>query len=164
VGDAARDNGPLAAGGRYDHLVEDIGGGEPQLGAVGFAAGIERVLMASGAAEPAEAAVARRGAYLAIAQPALLGEGLLLAQQLRAQGLATLMDYDGKSLKAQLREADKARCRFAAILGEAELKQRALTIKDLEQGSQDTVAFDQAAAELQRRAHAGTTAKGCHRG
>ncbi len=151
----------VAAGGRYDHLVEDIGGGEPKVGAVGFAAGIERVLMA--AAQSTSEARERRGVYLAIAQPGLLGDGLQLAQRLRAQGLPTMMDYDGRSLKAQLREADKASCRFVAILGEAELKQGSLTVKDLEQGSQDTVALDQAAAELDRRARAGAAAKGCHR-
>ena len=52
------------------------------------------------------------------------------------------MDYDGKSLKAQLREADKSGCRFVAILGETEMTQRAITLKDLEQSSQQTLPFD----------------------
>jgi len=131
----------VAAGGRYDHLVEELGG--PPLGAVGFAAGIERLLMAS---EPRAAQgppdQARRGLYLAVAQPALVGDGFRLVQQLRERGVATLMDYDGKSLKAQLREADKLGCRLVAILGEAERAQGAMTLKDLEQGSQQTVALE----------------------
>ena len=53
-----------------------------------------------------------------------------------------MMDYDGKSLKAQLREADKAGCRLVAIVGEAEIQQQSMTLKDLEQGSQQTISFD----------------------
>ena len=130
----------VAAGGRYDHLVEELGG--PPLGAFGFAAGIERVLLAAQGSAKTEATAGRRGVYLAIAQPALLPEGFRFIQQLRERGLLAVMDYDGKSLKAKLREADKGGARFVAILGEAEIKQRAMTLKDLEQGTQRTVSFD----------------------
>ena len=130
----------VAAGGRYDHLVEELGG--PSLGAIGFAAGMERLLMASAQQQGADAPVQRRGVYIAVAQAGLIAEGLRIAQQLRGQGILTLLDYDGKSLKAQLREADRARCRLVAILGPAELEQRALTMKDLEQGTQEAVPMD----------------------
>ena len=142
----------VAAGGRYDHLVEDLGG--PPMGAVGFAAGIERVLLAVApppAASPkanigppgrATGGGARCGVYLAVAQPTLLQDGFRFVQQLRERGVPAAMDYDGKSLKAQLREADKGGARFVAILGEAEITQRAMTLKDLEQGAQRTVSFD----------------------
>lgn len=129
----------VAAGGRYDHLVEELGG--PPAGAVGFAAGIERMLLARGG-EKSNGVSPRRGLYLAVAQAALAGEGFRLVQQLRAQGVPALTDYDGKSLKAQLREADKARCQWVAILGEKEVQQGAMTLKDLEQGNQDTVPLD----------------------
>ena len=130
----------VAAGGRYDHLVEEFGG--PSVGAVGFAAGIERLLMAIDAHGSAPAPTPRRGLYLAITHPPLMAEGFRFVQQLRERGVVALMDYDGKSLKAQLREADKTACRFVAILGEAEVKQRSITLKDLEEGSQRTVTFD----------------------
>ena len=136
----------VAAGGRYDHLVEELGG--PSMGAFGFAAGIERVLMAQGAPQSAAVSTARRGLYLATAQPALAGQALRMAEQARARGVATLMDYDGKSLKAQLREADKAQCQFVAVLGEAELKQGTITIKDLAGGTQRSVALNALAEEL----------------
>ena len=131
----------VAAGGRYDHLVEELGG--PSVGAFGFAAGIERLLMALGAssAKP-EGEPKRRGLYLAVAQPALVSEGFRFVQQLRRRNVFAAMDYDGKSLKAQLREADKAGCQLVAILGEKEVAQRSMTIKDLEQGSQRTIGFD----------------------
>ena len=139
----------VAAGGRYDGLVEELGG--PSLGAFGFAAGIERILMAS-AALGCEPAPSRRGLYIAIAQPALVNEGFRLAQDARARGVATLLDYDGRSLKAQLREADKAGVRFVAIVGEQELQQRTVTVKDLEQGgAQDTIALDAFAEQIAAR-------------
>lgn len=140
----------VAAGGRYDHLVEELGG--PSVGAVGFAIGIERVLLASQAARSAAApGPRRRGVYVAVAQPALLGEGFRFVQQLRHRGVPAAMDYDGKSLKAQLREADKAGCQFVAILGEAEMRQRSMTLKDLEQGSQRAIAFDVFVEEVSRQ-------------
>ncbi|MBI4323374.1 MAG: histidine--tRNA ligase [Candidatus Omnitrophica bacterium] len=149
----------VAAGGRYDQLVEELGG--PSMGAVGFAAGIERLLRAQehGRA-PSDEQRSRRGVYLAIAQPALAGEGFRLVQQLRSHGVCALMDYDHKSLKAQLREADKARCQFVAILGEAEVKQRAITLKDLEQSSQETVPLEAFAQTVAQRAK--TAAAACH--
>ena len=141
----------VAAGGRYDHLVEELGG--PPMGAVGFAAGIERLLMAidgsQGAASPEPT---RKGLYLAIAQPALLREGFRLIQQLRERGVNAVMDYDGKSLKAQLREADKSGAQLVAILGEAELTARSVTLKDLEEGSQRTVTFDAFIEEMSQQA------------
>ena len=141
----------VAAGGRYDHLVESFGG--PSVGAVGFAAGIERVLLAQAAQQPAAPStdgLPRRGVYLAVAQPTLSGEAFQLADALRGRGVAALMDYDGKSLKAQLREADKAGCRFVAIIGEAELKQQSLTLKDLAGGGQRTVPLTSFADEIQQ--------------
>lgn len=132
----------VAAGGRYNHLVEELGGSSA--GAVGFAAGIERVLLAAGQVSHASAgAVARKGFYLAVAQPNLIGEAFSLVQQLRQKGVPTLMDYDGKSLKAQLREADKAGCALVAVLGEAELAQGSIAIKNLETKSQEPVALSQ---------------------
>jgi histidyl-tRNA synthetase len=132
----------VAAGGRYDHLVEDLGG--PPMGAVGFAAGIERIRLAQEAqGKASQEPPPRRGLYLALAQPALIGQGVRLAQQAREQGIYTLMDYEGKSLKAQLREADGFGCRFVALLGEREAAQRMVTLKDLERGTQTTVAWEQ---------------------
>ena len=148
----------VAAGGRYDHLIEEFGG--PPFGAVGFAAGLERVLMA--ASQPTETPTpARRGLYLAVLNAALMSEGLRLAQQVRQRGGVTFLDYEQKSLKAQLREADKAGCRLVAILGDSEAKAQAMTLKDLEQGTQESVAFDVfAETVLARLNHASSS---CHK-
>ncbi len=134
----------VAAGGRYDHLVEDLGG--PAIGAVGFATGIERVLLAQ--SRPTDVAgdqAPRRGVYLAIAQPSLLAQAFPIVQRLRERGVMTALDYTGKSLKGQLREADKLACRWVAILGERELAQGGVSLKDLTGGEQRTVPLDRLA-------------------
>jgi len=135
----------VAAGGRYDHLVEELGG--PPVGAVGFAAGVERVLLAADAAAKEDASPARdagrRGLYLAVTEPGLIEEGFKLVQQLRERGIGATLAFDGKSLKAQLREADKSGCRLVAILGAQEAASRAMSVKDLEQGgAQEAIGFD----------------------
>ncbi|OGX29093.1 MAG: histidine--tRNA ligase [Omnitrophica WOR_2 bacterium RIFCSPHIGHO2_02_FULL_67_20] len=138
----------VAAGGRYDQLVEELGG--PPMGAFGFAAGIERVLMAAGTGATSAEPPARAGVYLAVAQPPLIGEAFRLVQRLRECGVPALMDYDGKSLKAQFREADKALARLVAVLGETELAQGSITVKDLGAGSQRTVPLDSFIEEISR--------------
>lgn len=140
----------VAAGGRYDHLVEELGG--PAMGAVGFAAGIERLLIAIRSSNaPISSSQTRDGLYVAVAKPQLQAEGFRLIQQLRQHGVRTSMDYEGRSLKAQLREADKSGFRWVAILGEAELSTRTMTVKNLEQGTQEELAVDQFVNEMVRR-------------
>ena len=161
VGLGAQD--AVAAGGRYDNLVEDLGG--PAMGAFGFAAGIERVLMAAGKSETASEGVPSRrgGLYFAVAQPTLLGQGFGFVQALRERGVTALMDYDGKSLKSQLREADKSSCALVAILGEAEVRERSITLKELEQGNQRTVSFETFVDDVSSLL-VSDTATGGHRG
>jgi histidyl-tRNA synthetase len=138
----------VAAGGRYDHLVEELGG--PSMGAVGFAAGIERVLRAAEAGAAPVAEPGRRGLYIAVPDAALTAEAFGLAHRLRREGLAAIMDHDSRSFKAQLREADKLRCRWVGILGERERQQGTLAVKDLERGEQREIPQAEVAARLGR--------------
>ena len=146
----------VAAGGRYNDLVEELGG--PSMGAFGFAAGIERLLMAveAGRAQTPSDAV-RAGVYVAVTGPECLRDAFRLTQQLRERGVSALMNYETRSLKAQFREADNARCRWVAVLGEHELKNGSVTVKDLEQGTQRTVAFEAFVDEI-----AGQMKPSCH--
>jgi histidyl-tRNA synthetase len=66
-------------------------------------------------------------------------EGLVLAQELRRQGLRTGVDLEGRSLKAQLRQANKEQFRYALILGEVELAKGLVTVKDMGSGEQREV-------------------------
>ncbi len=123
----------VAAGGRYDRLVEELGG--PAVSAIGFAAGIERIAMAAGQKDPV--AQPREGIWIALAQPGLAAQGYSLVGELRRRGIAATIGFDGKSLKSQLREADKAGRRLVAILGAEEIKKGTISVKDLEGGAQE---------------------------
>jgi histidyl-tRNA synthetase len=136
----------LCGGGRYDNLIADLGG--PSLGAVGFAIGVERVLLAlqalgqAAAPEPLDLYIvtmgdaARRGAFATLAQ-------------LRRVGLRADSDYEGRSLKAQMRSADKLGARFVTVLGDEELASGVLKLKEMATGRETTVrGFDAVAGAM----------------
>ncbi|HTU01278.1 MAG TPA: histidine--tRNA ligase [Candidatus Sulfotelmatobacter sp.] len=127
----------VAGGGRYDGLVAELGG--PPTPSIGFAVGLERILVSlTAAAAQAEATEAAGGAYVATAGVPF-GVALGLAESLRQRGLRAGLDLDGRSLKAQLRQANKERFRYAVILGEAELARGQVTLKDMRGGEQREV-------------------------
>ena len=108
----------VGGGGRYDGLVEQLGG-QPTP-AVGWAAGIERILLALGdAAEPAE-----RDAFVAVAEQGERQRALTLVGELRQAGLSAELDLGGRSLKGQLKHAERLGARRVLILeanGDAQL-------------------------------------------
>lgn len=119
----------LFGGGRYDGLSELLG--YPPAPGVGFAAGLERVVMLSGAMPPVagpEVAVlaAQDGSAVAIS----------VAEELRAAGVPTLCDAGGRSLRAKLRWAERNRVLVVAILGESERQRGVVTVRRLSDGSQ----------------------------
>jgi histidyl-tRNA synthetase len=134
---AANKAGTINAGGRYDGLAEAIGGA-PTPG-VGFAMGLDRVLLAmeaEGAPLPAPRAV--RCFVVALGETAR-ASGDALVSELRAAGIASATALEDRPLKAQLKMADRSGAMFAAILGDKELEQGAVTLRRLEDGIQKTV-------------------------
>jgi histidyl-tRNA synthetase len=123
----------LCGGGRYDNLIEDLGG--PSLGAVGFAAGVERLLMARDATaapvepEPLDLYIVTMGDA---ARRAAFGH-LALA---RGRGLAADTDYEDRSLRAQMRTANKLNARFVTVIGDDELAGGTLKLKDMAQSEE----------------------------
>jgi histidyl-tRNA synthetase len=116
----------VAAGGRYDKLVETLGGAP--VPAIGFAAGIERLVLASG--------VVTAGANGPDLFLAALGEGakrscLALAASARRNGLWTELDLRGGSLKSQMRRADKLGAAFVAVIGDGELASGRAKLKQM---------------------------------
>lgn len=109
----------LAGGGRYDLLVEEIGGKPTP--AVGFAAGMERLLIAC---EELNVSLAKKSTLdiyiVSLGEDARIW-ALSILQELRSQGLSASMDYTGKSMKAQMKEANRERSRFTLIVGENEI-------------------------------------------
>jgi histidyl-tRNA synthetase len=125
----------LLGGGRYDGLVKQLGG--PDRPGVGFAAGLERVVLAL----PGESDTAAGPDVFvaAIGDPAR-DAGIRLVHDLRRHGLSAAIDYEGRSLKAQMKRADRSGARRVAILGDEELARGEVTLKDLRTSEQTRVA------------------------
>ena len=136
----------VAGGGRYDGLVEALGG--PAVAGIGFAIGLDRLAMivAEGAAAPAPLAV-----ILPLDERAV-APGLALATRLRDAGVRVGLEASGRSLKALLRAADRQHATLALILGEAELNAGRATVRDLVKREDRplAVALDAPAAEVVR--------------
>jgi histidyl-tRNA synthetase len=119
----------VGGGGRYDGLIEQLGG--PPTAAIGWAAGIERILLALDEAEEATG----RDAFLAVADPSQQRRALALASELRRAGLSAEVDLAGRGLKGQLKHADRIGARRVLILeadGTAQLR-------DMQSGEQQPV-------------------------
>jgi len=130
----------LLGGGRYDAMVEELGG--PSVPALGFAAGIDRLLIA-GEPSGAEPAV---DAFIAPLGDVAVGHALALARELRTRGVAVEADTRGGSLKSLLRRANALGARLVLILGEGELARGVVALKDLAGHAQEEVPRDRAAA------------------
>jgi len=129
--------GTVNAGGRYDGLAETLGG--PATPGVGFAMGLDRVLLAmegEGLAVPS--ARTPRCFVVAIGDDAR-GVSAGLLGELRSAGLSAVDSLEARPLKAQLKRADRAGAEFAAIVGERELEEGACTLRRLADGMQKTV-------------------------
>jgi len=122
----------VAGGGRYDGLVRDLGG--PDVPGIGFACGMERLAMLL---DPPDSR--NLDFYLAVLEEAALARGQLLAQQLRDLGLSGEASFEPRSLKSQLRSANKLGARKCLLLGSGEMQRGTLLVKDMESGEQHEV-------------------------
>ncbi|MEA2419035.1 MAG: histidyl-tRNA synthetase [Thermoleophilaceae bacterium] len=118
----------LGGGGRYDLLVEELGG--PPTPGVGWAAGVERLLLAAPDEEEEEPAAR---VFIAIATDPARDHALGLAQALREQGIRTEIEQAGRSMKGQLKQADRIGARATVILGDG------IDVKDMDSGEQQQV-------------------------
>ena len=123
----------LLGGGRYDNLVETLGG-KPTPG-IGFAAGMERFLIAM----DDQSNVSKTDVYFICLGEAGLSTALSLTNELRQSRLNVMFDPMRRSLKAQLREANKLGAQFALILGNTEMEKGTVVCKDLEKGEQKNI-------------------------
>lgn len=130
----------ILAGGRYDNLVEQLGG--PATGAIGFACGVERLLLAQ-KAEPlaSESSVAKSIFVIGLGDEAY-NRIFEIAQTLRRNSISVYIDFERKSLKAQMRQANKLNCSHVLILGDDELKKESILIKYMDKGTQDLIKLD----------------------
>ena len=125
----------VAAGGRYDRLVEEFGG--PATPGLGFALGVERLLLLLPADLVGEAP---RPVFLAALGNAARRVIWPWLAELRRRGVAAEWDYEGRSLKSQLRRADRLRARHVVIVGESEIAAGRVQLKDMIEKTQREVA------------------------
>lgn len=136
----------LGAGGRYDNLVSDLGG--PQRPAVGFALGLERLIAVL---EPTKTQATNKVSarvYIAVIGNEAKELAFKTLSALREQGLPCQMDYQDKSLKGQMRQADKLGAKYVAILGPEELKKQIVILRDMQNKSQKEVNINGLAEEV----------------
>ncbi|MBV9213707.1 MAG: histidine--tRNA ligase [Actinobacteria bacterium] len=129
----------LGGGGRYDGLVEQLGG--PPAPGVGWAAGVERMLLA--AAPGAEDGAAPRVVYVATAEDADAVQAFGIARELRLRGMHAEVEQAGRSLKGQLKHADRLGAEYVVILGEGPVQ-----VKDMSTGEQRETGSAAEAIEL----------------
>jgi histidyl-tRNA synthetase len=129
----------LAAGGRYDNLVEELGGRATP--AVGFAAGIERLILSLRAQSDAVPAVTPALALIG-ADDTGRAKAQALAFSLRARGLVVDVDLRGRSVKAQMRHADRSGARFTLVLGSREIAEGRAELKPMGGGDVSAIALE----------------------
>lgn len=131
----------VCGGGRYDGLVEECGGKPTP--AVGFAVGLERVLLALEKQDLLPVAQEKLDVYVAPLGDAAQAAAFQTLCALRADGWKAEADFAGRSLKAQLKTADKLGARYAAVFGEDELKEGSVLLKCMETSEQKKIQADQ---------------------
>ncbi|MEW6247346.1 MAG: histidine--tRNA ligase [Nitrospirota bacterium] len=136
----------VGAGGRYDGLVEALGG--PKTPAIGFAVGLERVtLMLPQESMPS----VLRPVYIAAFGERGSSAGLALVEELRALGVPTEIDYRATSLKAHLRQADRLRSVYSVILGDEEVSKDSLVLRNMDTKQQEDIPLKGAARTIASR-------------
>ena len=133
----------ILGGGRYDGLVKQLGG--PDRVGIGFAAGIERLVLAM----PADAGMARRSpVFVAAMGEAARGTAIGLLRDLRRAGLEAHMEYEGRSIKSQMKRADRLKAVVTLIIGDDELAAGVVAVKDMKTSEQVRVARDGVVAHV----------------
>jgi len=136
----------VCGGGRYDGLVEVLGGDPTP--AVGFGLGIERLLLILEEEEIELPSVPGLDCFIIYIGEDAKGAGLQLLQELRSEGISADTDYLERSVRAQMRFADRYPSRFAVLLGADELEAGVVTLRDMSDGSQQSVPRNELTAVL----------------
>jgi len=136
----------VGGGGRYNGLVADIGG--PDQPGVGFGLGLERTIMLLEHQETEIPELYGLDVYLIALGDAAESEVTKLVYELRSKGLRAERDYQGRKMKAQMKSADRMNARFTAILGDDELANGEITLKEMATSQQRTVKLTELAEAL----------------
>lgn len=135
----------IGGGGRYNGLVRDLGG--PDIAGIGFAIGMERLILLL--QQERTETIRKPEVFIAALGESAHARGFLLAQELRGLGVEAEMDYEGRSLKSQMRRADKTGSRYVLILGEDEMNRGEIQLRDMTDKTQQVLPLERAAAMIQ---------------
>jgi histidyl-tRNA synthetase len=139
----------IGGGGRYDYLAEEIGG-NPTPG-IGFALGMDRIIIALDAQEVKVPTSAPVDVYLTVLGDTAMPIAMQLAQDLRENGVKTDLEFKGRGLRAQMRTANKLNARYVVMIGEDEISNEAATVRDMGSGDQQSIAFSQLAETIREK-------------
>jgi histidyl-tRNA synthetase len=134
----------VGAGGRYNGLISDLGG--PDLGGIGFGSGVERMLLAAASRETTSSL----DVFFVTLTPEARIPAIKLAGALREEGISSDLDYGGRGMRAQFKQADRMGAYYAAILGEDELARGVCTVRDMASGEERVVPVAEGAKDLIR--------------
>ena len=138
----------IAAGGRYDNLVEDFGG--KKTGACGFALGVERLIMALSSEKKADLEEKKLDLYAAATSDNAYAEAFKTVITLRQDGILCEINFQEKSLKAQMRQANKKGARFTVIFGDDELKRGEVVLRNMKTSEQRNIKLSELAKEIKK--------------
>lgn len=141
----------VCGGGRYDGLVEEIGG--PSTPGIGFAIGLERLLLALEMQNLIPAPKSQKRVYIAALGEDAVAEGFKIQEELRGLGILTDMDLQGRSLKGQMKQAGKLDSQFTVIIGSNELEKGAAAVKNMADGTQEDIPFAEVAGYISKEEH-----------
>jgi histidyl-tRNA synthetase len=134
----------VGAGGRYNGLISDLGG--PDLGGIGFGTGVERMLLAAASQE----AKTSLDVFFVTLSPEARIPAMKLAGALREEGISADLDYGGRGMRAQFKQADRTGAAYAVILGEDELARGVCTVRDMSSGEERIVPVADGSKDLIR--------------
>jgi histidyl-tRNA synthetase len=134
----------VGAGGRYNGLISDLGG--PDLGGIGFGSGVERMLLAAASRET----TGSLDVFFVTLAPEARIPAMKLAGALREEGISSDLDYAGRGMRAQFKQADRTGASYAVVLGEDELAQGVCTLRDMSSGEEEAVPVGDGAKDLLR--------------
>ena len=139
----------LAGGGRYNGLVEDLGG--PESPGIGFAMSIERLLLALEMEKVEIGQSQNLDVYVIAMDESAKKKVFSILKDLRSNGISADMDYTGRKLKAQMKSADRKGASFVLVIGETELESGKVAIKEMATGEQQEVPFAEIAETIKKK-------------
>ena len=140
--------GTVCGGGRYDHLIEELGG--PPIPGVGFGLGIERLIMLMEANDVKFPEESRPEVFIAVMGEAAKSFGLKPCRALRQKGVIAEMDTLSRNIKGQFKYADRLGAKYTLVIGEDELKKGVVSLKDMAKSEQREIKIENIYEEIIR--------------